>query len=109
MPRIHTLVRSACWSVLVFSTVSTCARPGVSSVHRPGVPYAGVGQTAMAPTPGMPDTGAQVGSEPPATTPAVASPGLIALADPSLASTAAKREQLKYLVRCALPADITLY
>ena len=32
-----------------------------------------------------------------------------ALADPTLASTAAKREQLKYLVRCALPADVALY
>ena len=74
MPGIHTLVRSACWSVLIFSTVSICAGPGVSSVHRPGVPYAGVGQTAMAPTPGMPDTVAQVAPEPPAAPPAVASP-----------------------------------
>jgi hypothetical protein len=32
-----------------------------------------------------------------------------ALADPTLASTVAKREQLKYLVRCALPADVALY
>jgi hypothetical protein len=32
-----------------------------------------------------------------------------ALADPTLAATAAKREQLKYLVRCALPADVALY
>jgi hypothetical protein len=32
-----------------------------------------------------------------------------ALADPTLASTAAKREQLKYLVRCALPAEVALY
>jgi hypothetical protein len=109
MPGIHTLVRSACCSVLVLSTVSTCAGPGVSSVYRLGVPQAGMGQTAMAPTPGMPDPVAQVAPEPPTATLAVASPGLIALADPSLASTAAKREQLKYLVRCALPADLTLY
>ena len=32
-----------------------------------------------------------------------------ALADPALASTAAKRKQLTYLVRCALPADVALY
>ena len=32
-----------------------------------------------------------------------------AFADPTLAATAAKREQLKYLVRCALPADVALY
>jgi hypothetical protein len=36
-------------------------------------------------------------------------PRLIALADPHLASTAAKREQLTYLVRCALPEGIELY
>ena len=109
MPRVYTLVCSACWSMLVLSTVSACAGPGVSSVHRPGVPHASMGQTAMAPTPGMPDAVAQAVPDPPAATPAVASPGLVALADPSLASTAAKREQLKYLVRCALPADLTLY
>jgi hypothetical protein len=33
----------------------------------------------------------------------------VELADPALASTAAKREQLTYLVRCALSEDITLY
>ena len=109
MPRVYTLVCSAWWSVLVLSTVSACAGPGVSSVQRPGVPQAGMGQAAMAPTPGMLDAVAQVAPEPPAATPAVASPGLIALAAPSLASTAAKREQLKYLVRCALPAELTLY
>jgi hypothetical protein len=32
-----------------------------------------------------------------------------ALADPTLASTAAQRKQLTYLVRCALPADVALY
>jgi len=32
-----------------------------------------------------------------------------ALADPTLASTAAKRQQLTYLIRCALPADVALY
>jgi len=109
MPGVHTLVCSACWSMLVLSTVSACAGPGVSSVHRPGVPHASLGQTAMAPTPGISDTVAQAVSDPPAEPPAVASPSLIALADSSLASTAAKREQLKYLVRCALPAELILY
>ena len=109
MPGIHTLICSACWSVLIFSTVSTCAGPGVSSVPRLGRPQADMGQPAMAPTPDRPDTVAQVAPEPPVATLAVASPGLIALADPSLASTAAKREQLTYLVRCALPAELTLY
>jgi hypothetical protein len=32
-----------------------------------------------------------------------------ALADPTLASTPAKRKQLTYLVRCALPADVAVY
>jgi hypothetical protein len=33
----------------------------------------------------------------------------VELADPNLASTAAKRAQLTYVVRCALPEDIVLY
>jgi hypothetical protein len=51
-----------------------------------------------------PDT--RLDSAPPAR-PAV--PRQRALADPTLASTAAKRQQLTYLVRCALPADVALY
>ena len=38
-----------------------------------------------------------------------ARPRQIELADPSLAATAAKRKQLTYLVRCAMPADVELY
>jgi hypothetical protein len=38
-----------------------------------------------------------------------ARPRQIELADPSLAATAAKRKQLTYLVRCALPPDVELY
>jgi hypothetical protein len=36
-------------------------------------------------------------------------PRQIELADPSLAATAAKRKQLTYLVRCAMPPDVELY
>ena len=52
---------------------------------------------------------AQGGATPSTTPPAAGSPIQIALADPTLASTAAKRKQLTYLVRCALPADVALY
>lgn len=38
-----------------------------------------------------------------------ARPRQIELADPSLAATAAKRKQLTYLVRCAMPPDVELY
>jgi hypothetical protein len=41
--------------------------------------------------------------------PSATLPSEIALADPSLASTATKREQLTYLVRCAMPEDIVLH
>ena len=36
-------------------------------------------------------------------------PRQVELADPHLASTALKREQLTYLVRCALPEDVEVY
>jgi hypothetical protein len=38
-----------------------------------------------------------------------ARPSQIELADPSLAATAAKRKQLTYLVRCAMPPEVELY
>jgi hypothetical protein len=109
MPQVHTLVRFAWWSMLVLSTVSACVGPGAYSMHRTDVPLSGMSQQAMEPASGIRDSGTQVAPGPPASTSAVASPTLIALADPSLASTMAKREQLKYLVQCALPADVALY
>jgi hypothetical protein len=36
-------------------------------------------------------------------------PRQIELADPSLATTAAQRQQLTYLVRCAMPPDVEIY
>ena len=46
---------------------------------------------------------------PAAETPTAGSASQRELADPTLAATAAKREQLKYLVRCASSADVALY
>jgi hypothetical protein len=40
---------------------------------------------------------------------AIDSPQSVELADPSLASTPAKRQDLTYLVRCALSPSVTLY
>ncbi len=56
--------------------------------------------------PGEEHADARLDGAPPALS---AVPHQHALADPTLASTAAKREQLKYLVRCALPAEVALY
>ena len=109
MPKVHTLVRSVCWSGLVLGAVSACAGPGAHSVPHTDVPLSGMSQQAMESTSGLPDPVAPVTPNPLTPTPAVASPTLIALADPSLAATAARREQLKYLVRCALPAGVALY
>ena len=89
MRRIHTLIRSAGWSLLMLSTVSAWAGPGTDPMSSPDRPPAALYQQAQAP--------------------AGTSPMLIALADPSLASTAAKRAQLTYLVRCALPAEVAVY
>src|SRR5262245_21727095 len=46
---------------------------------------------------------------PPTPTPAASYPVQIELADATLAATAEKRAQLRYLVRCALPEHITVY
>ena len=81
----------------------------MSGISRMDVPLSSQSQRAIEPAGSTQAPGTQVVPEAPAPTPAVAKPTLIALADPSLASTMAKREQLKYLVRCALPADMALY
>jgi hypothetical protein len=76
-------------------------------VLHPAGSRAGLPQHALAPAsdrqvPGLLEA-------PDAPTPAEDRPTLIALADSSLAVTAAQRAQLTYLVRCALPAGVALY
>jgi hypothetical protein len=109
MPTCKALWRSACWSVMVLSAVCAYAGPGYNGVASNGVSANGVSQRSVGTAAGLKDSAAQAVPAPHAETPAAVSPRLIALADPTLASTAAKRQQLTYLVRCALPEDVTLY
>lgn len=109
MPSMATLLRSVCWSGLVLSTVYAWAAPDAASPQPAPVPLADHGQPALAPTSGRQDTVAQAGSPPAVEAPASEALTLVALADPSLAATATQREQLHYLVRCALPAGLGVY
>ncbi len=109
MPTCKALWRSACWSVIALSAVCAYAGPDDNGVQMNGVAANGVSQRSVGTSAGLKDSAAQAVTAPHAATPAAVSPRLIALADPNLASTAAKRQQLTYLVRCALSEDITLY
>lgn len=99
MAHVNPLVRTFWQSALVLSLVSACAGPDTSSLP----------QRTAAPAASKLTPATQLAPEAPTLPPAVVQRTLIALADPSLASTAAQRKQLQYLVRCALPADVTLY
>lgn len=92
------LTPAACWGLLVLSVWGVCV--GVSATGM----YQRVVRTAARSS----HHAAQAVPAPRAATPAAGSASQRELADPTLASTAAKREQLKYLVRCALSADVTV-
>jgi len=109
MPTCKALWRSACWSVMVLSAVCAYAGSGDNGLQANGVYGNGMSQNSVGQSAGLKDSAAQVVTAPHAATPAAGSPRLIALADPDLASTAAKRHQLTYLVRCALPEHIVVY
>ena len=82
----------------------------MSGMPRTEVPLASPSQQAREPAGRTQQAlGTPVLPEAPAPTPAVAPPTRITLADPRLASTTAKRAQRTSLVRCALPAAVTLY
>jgi len=109
MPTCKALWRSACWSVMVLSAVCAYAGPGDNGLQANGVSANGVSQRSVGQSAELKDGAAQAVTAPHAATPAAGSSRLVALADPTLASTATKRQQLTYLVRCALPEDVTLY
>jgi len=73
------------------------------------MPLNGASQQDGATFAGHGASAAQGVAMPSTTPPAAGSPIQIALANPDLASTAAKRHQLTYLVRCALPEHIVVY
>ena len=70
---------------------------------RNGEGFPGVSQPAVS-TAASPSAAQGRAPAPAAETPTAGSASQRELADPTLAATAAKREQLKYLVRCALPS-----
>jgi hypothetical protein len=100
----------ACWGVVMLSLVCVYAGLWGKGVEPTGVPRHGTIPQEMEPSDAFSHSpGGQAFAAPRAGTASAALPRQIELADPQLASTAIKRMQLTYLVRCALPADIELY
>jgi hypothetical protein len=100
----NAFAHTACWSLLVLSVVCVSAGTDGNGIHLNGASQRAV-STAGSPR----NSAAQAEPAPPTAPPAASTAQQRELADPSLAATAAKRDQLKYLVRCALPADVTVY
>jgi hypothetical protein len=100
---------AACWGVVVLSAVSAAAGAGGNGIYLNGLSLNGVSQSGVGKSDELRDSVAQGVTAPQAETPSAPIPRQVALADPALASTAAKRAQLAYLVRCALSEDIALY
>jgi hypothetical protein len=92
-----TLFRATCWLVIVLSAACAAAGAGVDDMAFDDLRLQNV----------APPKGLTHRPVPPSST--APTPRQIGLADPSLASTAQKRQQLSYLVQCALPADVELY
>ena len=109
MKTCTTLSLAACWGVMVLSTVSASAGAGGNGIRLNGLSLNGVSQSGVGKSDGLRDSVAQGVTAPHAETPSATMPMQVELANPALASTAAKRQQLTYLVRCALPEDIVLY
>jgi len=103
------LLLMTCWCVLLLRVGWAAAGAGSNGIPLNGMPLNGARQQDGAPAAGHSATAAQGVGTPSTPPPDAGSPIQMALADPTLAATAAKREQLKYLVRCALPAEVTVY
>jgi hypothetical protein len=103
------LLLVTCWCALLLRAGWAVAGAGSNDVPLNGIPLNGASQQDGAPAAGPSARAAHRVATPSTPPPAAGDPIPIALADPDLASTAAKREQLKYLVRCALPAEVALY
>jgi len=103
------LLLVTCWCVLLLRAGWAAAGAGSNGIPLNGMPLNGASQQDGASAAGHSVNAAHGVGTPSTPPPDAGSPIQMALADPTLASTAAKREQLKYLVRCALPADVALY
>jgi hypothetical protein len=109
MKTCQTLWISACCGVVVLSAVSAYAGSGDNGIQLNGLSLNGMSQRGVGTSARHSASATQAFTASQAGTAATTIPKPIPLADPQLASTAAKRHQLTYLVRCALPADIELY
>jgi hypothetical protein len=109
MKTCQTFLLAACWGVVILSAVSASAGSGCNGVHLNSLSLNGVSQSGVGKSDGLRDSVAQGVATPQAEMPSATIPRQVELADPSLASTVAKRAQLTYLVRRALPEDIALY
>ena len=98
-----TPVLTVCGGVVFLLAVSACAAADSHSIHLNGIDDHGVSQQGV----GKADR--RGASAAPGGTPSADTATPVELANPALASTADKRQQLTYLVRCALPEDIVLY
>src|SRR5437588_5553358 len=101
----QTFLLAVCWGVVALSVVYAFAGAGGNGVYLNGLSLNGVSHNGVGKADGLKNSVAQEIAAPQTETPAATLPRQVELADPHLASTAAKRQQLTYLVRCALPAD----
>jgi len=103
------LLLSACWSVVILSAGWAAAGSGDNGIPLNGLNMNGASQHDGGTSAVRSESAAQGVATPHTLLPSAVSPMQIALANPDLASTAEKRHQLTYLVRCALPEHIVLY
>jgi len=94
---------------MVLSTGCVYAGVAANGIPLNGESFPGVSQRAVSTAVRRSHSAAQAVPAPSAEMPVAGSAQQRELADPTLASTAAKREQLRYLVRCALPEQSTVY
>jgi hypothetical protein len=101
-------LRFATYGIAVLSTVCVSTGVGCQVIHPLGLSN-GMSQQGGETSDRLSHSALPTVASPQVDTSSAITPRLVALADPYLASTAAKREQLTYLVRCALPEGIELY
>jgi hypothetical protein len=94
---------------MILSTGSVSAGVAAKGPPLHGETFPEVSQQAVGTAAKVSHRVTQAVPAPPGETSTAGSTSQRELADPTLASTATKREQLKYLVRCALPSDVTVY
>jgi len=103
------LLLATCWSVMLLSAGWASAGAGYNGIPLNGLSLNGASQQEVGKSAGLNASAAQAVDPAPAGLSGAGSSRQIALANPALASTADKRHQLTYLVRCALPEDIAVY